>query len=318
MKKIGMIFLVIAASFFKVLSHTQPLEFEDWVNKELRPLAIKKGVSEQTLTRAFQDVKHIPQLTALESTDKPPLKERRIPPRIITARHKAKQHRRLLGIIQNQYGVPKEVILAVWGLESNFGTQTGHFITIYALSKLAFEGHRREFFMNELIEALKIIQTQKMDPQQLKGSLTGGLGQCQFMPSTFNAFAVDASGKGCKDIWNSIDDVFSSIANYLANAGWQASEPWGTEVILPPDFDRSLATLKIQHPADYWRHLGIKPKKEDQTLPDLKASLLIFNEKAFLVYNNFRVILKWNNSQRFALRICQFADQIRSYDNEHI
>jgi membrane-bound lytic murein transglycosylase B len=316
MKKIGIITFVIMASFFKALPNSNPLEFEDWVNKELRPLAIKKGISEQTLSRAFKDVKQVPQL-ALESTDKPPLKEKRIPPRIITARHKAKQHRRLLGIIEGQYGVPQEVILAVWGLESNFGAQTGQFITVYALSKLAFEGHRREFFMNELIEALKIIQTQKMDPRQLKGSLTGGLGQCQFMPSTFNAFAVDATGKGCKDIWNSTDDVFSSIANYLASAGWKANEPWGIEVVLPADFDSSNATLKTQHPTEHWKRLGVKPR-EGQGLPDLKGSLIILNGKAFLVYNNFRVILKWNNSQRFALRICQFADQIRSYDNEHI
>lgn len=322
MRKIPIILIITVLSLLpQSLLSNRPPEFEDWLNKEFRPLALKKGVSEKTLTLAFQDVKQVPSLVASDNSDnKPSLKEKRIPPRIITARQKAKEYKRPLGTVQNQYGVPKEVILAIWGLESNFGRETGQFITIYALAKLAFEGHRRKFFMNELVEALKIIQMQKMDPHQLKGSLTGGLGQCQFMPSTFNTFAVDSSGKGCKDIWNSTDDVFSSIANYLASAGWHMNEPWGTEVTLPPDFDKGLATLKIQHTTDHWKRLGITPLKEVKSTLPLKGSIIIVNEKAFLVYNNFRVILKWNQSLRFALRICQFADQIRSYDydNEQI
>lgn len=313
--------IIVISSLFSAQSSSPP-EFEEWLTKELRPIALKKGITEETLNRAFQDVKHMPQSITFDGAQ-PEQKqtltqyqEKRIPPRIITARKKSKQHRRILDTIQSKYGVPKEVILALWGLESNFGKHMGQFITVHTLATLAFEGRRREFFTNELVEALKILQDQSMEPHHLKGSWAGALGQCQFMPSTFNVHAVDATQKGYKDIWNSTDDVFASIANYLVNSGWKSNEPWGIEVTLPADFDRKLATLDLQRPKQYWTHLGVKAAQKDLPIPDLTGSLIIPDnqKKAFLVYNNFRVILKWNRSICFALTVCKFADQIRSYE----
>jgi membrane-bound lytic murein transglycosylase B len=323
MRNIYKIFFVTLMLLSKgVLGHNDAApEFSDWLTKEFRPLALKNGISEDTLSRAFKDIQHVPQSIVLDG-NQPEQKqtfiqyqEKRIPPRILTARKKSKQHQRILDTIQAKYGVPKEVILALWGLESNFGKHMGQFIIVHTLATLAFEGRRREFFTNELVEALKILQDQSMEPHHLKGSWAGALGQCQFMPSTFNAHAVDATQKGYKDIWNSTDDVFASIANYLVNSGWRAEEPWGVEVILPPGFNKKLATLSVQRPKHYWVQLGIKPVKVNTPIPELTGSLIVPDnqKKAFLVYNNFRVILKWNRSICFALTVCQFADQIRSY-----
>lgn len=295
-------------------------EFSDWLNKEFRPMALKSGVSAATIDRAFKDIRHVPQSITLDGNQpelKQPLpqyQEKRIPPRISTARKKAKKHKRVLDTIQSKYGVRKEIIIALWGLESNFGTHMGQFITVHSLATLAFEGRRREFFTKELVEALKIIENQNMETHHLRGSWAGALGQCQFMPSTFNAHAVDTNQKGYKDIWNCTDDVFASIANYLVNSGWQTKEPWGLEVTIPADFDKNIATLEIQKSRSDWEKLGVKAAQKEQSLSDLPGSLIIpeNQNKAFLVYNNFRVILKWNRSINFALTVCQFADKIRS------
>ena len=319
-KLTSLIFILIGPNIWGHNGSTP--EFSDWLNKELRPLALKSGVSEATINRAFKDIQHVPQSITLDGNQPelkqslPQYQEKRIAPRIQTARKKAKKYKKLLDNIQSKYGVHKEVILALWGLESNFGTHVGQFITVHSLATLAFEGRRREFFTKELVEALKIIETQKMETHNLKGSWAGALGQCQFMPSTFNAHAVDATEKGYKDIWNSTDDVFASIANYLVNSGWKSGEAWGVEVKLPENFDKKLASMETQKPRSYWLEKGVKSIKESDPLPDLQGSLIIpeNQEKAFLVYNNFRVILKWNRSINFALTVCQFADKIRSLE----
>ena len=323
MKKIHQILSIMTMALCFVVSAQagSPPQFEDWLNREFKPLALNKGITPETLNRAFQNVKHMPQSITFDGKQPEQTQsliqyqEKRIPPRIVTARKKAKKHGRVLDTVQNTYGVPKEMILSLWGLESNFGTNMGQFIIVHTLATLAFEGRRREFFTRELVEALKILQNQSMHPHHLKGSWAGAMGQCQFMPSTFNAHAVDATKKGYKDIWNSTDDVFASIANYLVNSGWKPNEPWGLEVTLPDGFDERLATLSVQKSKQDWAALGVKPAKKDTSLPDLQGSLLIpeNQKKAFLVYNNFRVILKWNRSTCFALTVCQFADQIRSY-----
>ena len=290
MKKIHQILSIMTMALCFVVSAQagSPPQFEDWLNREFKPLALNKGITPETLNRAFQNVKHMPQSITFDG----------------------KQPEQTQSLIQYQ-----EMILSLWGLESNFGTNMGQFIIVHTLATLAFEGRRREFFTRELVEALKILQNQSMHPHHLKGSWAGALGQCQFMPSTFNAHAVDATKKGYKDIWNSTDDVFASIANYLVNSGWKPNEPWGLEVTLPDGFDERLATLSVQKSKQDWAALGVKPAKKDTSLPDLQGSLLIpeNQKKAFLVYNNFRVILKWNRSTCFALTVCQFADQIRSY-----
>ena len=296
-------------------------EFSDWLNKEFKPIARQGGITPATLNRAFKDAKYIPQAVTCDGTQAEfkqtfiQYKEKRIPPRISTARKKGKKHRRLLDTIQSKYGVSKEIILSLWGLESNFGTYTGNFVVVNTLATLAFEGRRRDFFTKELLEALKILQESQMDVKKLKGSWAGALGQCQFMPSAFNLHAVDTSNKGFKDIWNSKSDVFSSIANYLINSGWHTKEPWGVEVSLPKGFNKKLATLKKKHPKRYWVKLGLRAKKKDGMIPDLTGSLIIPDDKdqAFIVYNNFRVILKWNRSICFALTVCLFADQLRSH-----
>ncbi|MDC0349353.1 lytic murein transglycosylase [Alphaproteobacteria bacterium] len=326
MKKIykATTFLTLFLFFFGISSKGQSApaaEFSDWLNKEFKPIARQSGITPATLSRAFKDAKYIPQTVALDCSQPESkqtfdqYKEKRIPSRIVKARRKKRKHRLLLESVQTKYGVSKEIILSLWGLESNFGTYTGNFVVVNTLATLAFEGRRRDFFTKELLEALKILQENQMDVKNLRGSWAGALGQCQFMPSAFNLHAVDTSNKGFKDIWNSKSDVFSSIANYLINSGWHTKEPWGVEVTLPKGFNKKLATLNKKHPKKYWVNLGLRTKKKGGTIPDLTGSLIIPDNKdqAFIVYNNFRVILKWNRSTSFALTVCLFADQLRSH-----
>lgn len=319
-KKYYILTIIIGFMLSVQSERNSPPDFSDWLNKEFRPLALKKGIREDTFNRAFKDITPASQSDRTEY-HQPPLmqdfvapKEKRLPPRIVTAKKKAKKYRRILDTIQSKYGVPKEVILALWGIESNFGRDMGECLTIHTLATLAFEGRRREFYATELVEALRILQTNNMDTYHLKGSMTGSLGQCQFMPSAFNTHAVDFLNKGYKDIWNSVHDVFASIANYLAHFGWKTEEPWGIEVTLPPKFDKNLATLSLKKPKEYWVSLGIRASKKDALIPQLVGSLVISatQKKAFLVYNNFRVILRWNNSIPFAINVCKFAEEIRS------
>ncbi|UNM05938.1 MAG: lytic murein transglycosylase [Holosporaceae bacterium] len=186
-------------------------------------------------------------------------------------------------------------------------------MTLFSLATLAFHGRRQVLFTNELIEALKILQEGRDKIKSLKGSWAGALGQCQFMPSAFNAHAVDSQNKGLKDIWANPEDVFNSIANYLVNSGWKSDEPWGVEVTLPRNFSKKRhANIHLEKSRRHWERLGIKSKDPKKRLANLPGALIIPDNKdrAFIVYNNFKVILKWNRSICFALTVCLFADQI--------
>ena len=284
----------------------------------MRQRAKAEGITDATFNRAFEGVAFDVRILQLDQnqpeskTEFSKYLDRRLPPRIHTARKKAKEHYRLLDSIQSRYGVKKAFILSLWGLESNFGAHMGNFNVIRSLASLAFQGRRQAFFTNELIEALKILQESREKIKDLKGSWAGAMGQCQFMPSAFNLHAVDTSQKGLKDIWQNPEDVFTSIANYLVNSGWQTNQPWGVEVVLPKGFKKSRANIHIERSRDYWAKLGIKPKNTKKHLANLPGALIIPDgkDRAFVVYNNFRVILKWNRSICFALTVCLFADEI--------
>ncbi len=300
--------------------NNEPGDFQEFLHIKIKPLARESGISDETISRAFDTV-HSHDMRVIKLDQNQPeqhvtfekYKNNRIPPRIRSARRKAKRYRRLLDTVQARYGVSKAFILALWGLESNFGTHMGSFDVIRSLATLAFHGRRQVLFTNELIEALKILQEGRDKIKTLKGSWAGALGQCQFMPSAFNAHAVDSDNKGLKDIWANPEDVFNSIANYLVNSGWKSDEPWGIEVILPHNFSKKRhANIHLEKSRRHWERLGVKPKDSKKKLANLPGALIIPDNKdrAFIVYNNFKVILKWNRSICFALTVCLFADQI--------
>jgi membrane-bound lytic murein transglycosylase B len=224
------------------------------------------------------------------------------------------QYRPLLKEITRQTGVPGRYIVAFWGMETNFGRYFGKLPVLDSLTTLACDQRRSAFFTRELIAALKILDRGDVSADQLKGSWAGALGHVQFLPSVYLRYARDADDDGRRDLWNSIPDALTSAGFFLQGLKWNAEERWGREVILPKDFDYSLANLKNRQSLDYWRDKGVQTVFGG-VLPDLKkeAALLVpagHMGPAFLVYPNFNVIMAWNQSEFYALSVGILADKI--------
>ncbi|WP_186367035.1 lytic murein transglycosylase [Yersinia aldovae] len=299
-----------------------PAEFPAYVD-ELKAQARAKGISQATLDVAFANIHFVDRVI---QSDRNQL-EKKVTlddylAKVLTAT-KIKQGKEIyqryqpqLSQVTARYGVPERYIVALWGMESGFGKIQGKEDVISALSTLAFEGRRETFFTNELIAALKIIQQGKVDDPQLKGSWAGAMGQSQFMPSSFLTYGVDGDGDGKIDIWNNIDDVFASTANYLSTEGWKPGIGWGQEVVLPQTFDVNQAGLKNGQAKTVaqWQQLGLTPATAGQfASSDLRAWVIIPDDvrgRAFLVYDNFRTIMHWNRSYYFAISIGMMADAI--------
>ncbi|MFP4049699.1 MAG: lytic murein transglycosylase, partial [Desulfovermiculus sp.] len=224
------------------------------------------------------------------------------------------QHRDLLDEIYREYGVPPRYIIAFWGMETNFGDHQGSFQVIEALATLAYNQRRSDFFRAELLEALRIIEQGHITPDEMKGSWAGAMGQMQFLPSTFNGHAVDYTGNGRKDIWGSLPDAFASAAKFLSDLGWHKGELWGREVVVPNDFDLGLAGMETKKTVNEWSDSGVR-RAYGAPLPeaDMEGSVILpqgHEGPAFLVYNNFRIIMDWNRSVNYALAVGHLADRI--------
>ena len=216
-------------------------------------------------------------------------------------------------VLQRQQTVPPEVVVAIWGMESNYGSNFGNTPTIDALATLGFEGRRATWAGNELLSALRILDRGDIAPQQMIGSWAGAMGQTQFLPSSFLAYAVDGDGDGRRDIWNSLPDVVASTSNYLARSGWLAQEPWGVEVRLPAGFDYGRADPSITRSTTQWSTEGVMSFDGAPLSPMAEASVLLpagARGPAFLVGANFRAILKYNNSTSYALAVGTLSQQI--------
>jgi membrane-bound lytic murein transglycosylase B len=219
--------------------------------------------------------------------------------------------------VERQYGVQRRFIVALWGIETNYGEHTGSFPVIHSLVTLAYDGRRSTYFRKELLNALHILDNGHLSLEEMKGSWAGAMGQCQFMPSSFNRYGIDADGDSRIDIWKSIPDVFASTANYLDQAGWKDDQTWGRPVRLPEIFDYSLAGLETRLSLSRWQVLGVR-RINGRSLPkrkDLTASLIIpdgSDGPAYLVYDNFRNLLAWNRSEAFAVAVGTLADGISS------
>lgn len=226
------------------------------------------------------------------------------------------EHRELLEKIGAEYGVQPRFIVALWGIETNFGSFTGGMDVISALTTMAYEGRREEFFKKELWHALTIVQEGHIPIDQMKGSWAGAMGQAQFMPSSFMSYAVDYDGDGRKDIWGSQGDVFASAANYLKSVGWRDDVTWGRQVQLPEDFDAELASLKVKKPLAEWQALGVR-RYDGGDLPvrdDIEASVVIPDDqqgRVFLAYSNYDALMRWNRSHYFVAAVGYLSDRIR-------
>ncbi|MEO8024504.1 lytic murein transglycosylase [Polaromonas sp.] len=271
------------------------------------------GISEETLRLAFDDIRFIPRVTEADSAQ--PESTRAVwdyldsaasAQRVTRGQDRLLQARPAVDAAAARYGVPAEILAAIWGMESNFGSNTGDIPTIDALATLGFEGRREAWARTQLLAALRILQNKDITRAQMIGSWAGAMGQTQFLPSNFLAYAVDADGDGRRDIWGSLPDVMASTANFLARSGWQAGQPWGMEVYLPSGFDYALADAATRQPASAWAALGVR-SVNGAPLPALPDSAILLpagaRGPAFIVGPNFRTILRYNNSTSYALAV---------------
>ena len=242
-----------------------------------------------------------------------------------TAAEKQREHRADLAAIAKKYGVSMSVLVAIWGMESNFGRFTGTRPTVQALATLAWEGRRRAFFTTELINALQILDKGYIELDQMKGSWAGAMGQTQFMPSSYLAHAQDFDGDGRRDIWNTLPDVFASIANYMIAYGWKGDELWGREVRVPPGGATKLAAsvgfrqsgcraareLTVPIPLAKWQSMGVRTASGG-ALPKVarSASLLRAGKKSYLVYSNYDSLLGYNCAHAYALAVGLLSDRL--------
>lgn len=295
-------------------------DFSTWIT-ELRHEAAGAGISPATLDTALADVKLLPRVLELDQrqpentiTFAQYLRGVANTKRVAQGRKLLAQHRALLDPISRRYGVQPRFIVALWGIETNFGQGTGGFRVVDALATLAFEGRRSAYFRKELLDALRILDQGHIGVAQMRGSWAGAMGQTQFMPSSFLKFAVDFNGDGRRDIWTTQADVFASAANYLSTVGWNGGQTWGRQVKLPPGFNAALANLDTRKPLAEWHDLGIR-RTDGGALPrtDLTASLVLPDGPAgmaFLVYDNYRTLKHWNRSTFFATTVGILADRI--------
>jgi membrane-bound lytic murein transglycosylase B len=227
------------------------------------------------------------------------------------------QHHVLLDEVEQQFGVQKRFIVALWGNESNFGRIMGKHSVINSLVTLAYEGRREALFKKQLFAALQILQQGHVSPQKFVGSWAGAMGQSQFMPTSFLDYAVDFDNDGRKDIWNNKADVFASIANFLKSEGWSHQITWGRQVTVPDNFDFGLAGLKSSSKrllAD-WQSMGVR-RYDGMNLPELaiQGSLIAPDGESgriFLVYENFHTLMKWNRSSYFGVSVSYLSDRIK-------
>ncbi|MFC0410550.1 lytic murein transglycosylase [Roseomonas elaeocarpi] len=287
----------------------------------LRAEARRAGVSDGTLNTALNGLR--PNDKVVELDRKQPeftltwaqYRDGRLSDtRINRGRQLVAENLPLLQQIESRYNVSARVVVAIWGLETNYGAFTGNFNVIEALATLAWEGRRAKFFRGELIAALKVLDAGHVSFERMRGSYAGAMGQPQFMPSSFNRLAVDFDGDGRKDIWDDRADALASIANYLSKSGWQGGERWGREVLLPASMDTGGLGRDVKRPLGEWARMGVR-EADGSPLPmyDQPAAIVVpsgGNGQAFVVYQNFGAIRRYNPSDFYALAVGMLADRV--------
>ena len=323
--------LIISINFFNY-SVLQAAEeegsFDAWIS-HIKELALDEGISQETLNSAFIDIERNERVIELDR--KQPeftltldeyLNNTVTKGRMNKGKKYYNEYSELLIEISNKFQVQPRFILALWGIETSFGRYTGSFNVIRSLSTLSHDLRRRDFFTGELINALKIIDQGHIQSNEMMGSWAGAMGQNQFMPSSFLNYATDFDNDSKKDIWNTQSDVFASTANYLSSSGWNNNQTWGREVKVNNEIDADLITtsaksIEISKKIQDWQKLGVV-NVDGSNLPDAKIdAYLVYpdgeNGKKFLVYENFKTIMKWNRSLFFGISVGKLSDMIEYY-----
>lgn len=234
--------------------------------------------------------------------------------RINKGREMLKEHKDLLQSLHQTYGIPPHYLVAFWGLETNFGQYKGKMPIVASLATLACDERRSEFFTKELLKALQLIEKEKINPEEMVGSWAGAMGHTQFMPSAYLNYALDGDNDGKADLWNSVPDALTSAANFLKGLGWKPGFRWGREVKLPSDFNYQFIGRGTQKSLTEWHNLGVT--KADGTplgTAEIQSSVLLpagHEGPAFVIYDNFAVIMRWNFSEFYAIAVGYLADRL--------
>jgi len=309
--------------------------FAEYV-KELKVEALNKGFSKALIDESFANVKFHKRAVKADRSQPENVETldtylpKRVPKwKVDKARALYKEHSELLNQIGDKYQVQPRFIVALWGLETNFGKFTGGYNVVSALSTLAYEGRREAFFKKQLMAALTILDEGHISSENMKGSWAGAMGQNQFMPTSFLSYAVDGDGDGKKDIWQNQADIFSSMANYLQKEGWNDELTWGRQVKLPKNFDYTVAIPKntgsrknwlkawaaTERTLSQWQALGVR-RADGTNLPtvDIKAALVFpddENGRVYLAYDNYKSLMHWNLSYYFVSSVGHLSDRIK-------
>lgn len=300
-------------------AHAQ-VSFDDWL-AAFRQDAAQQGISAATLDAALTGLAPVERVIELDrrqpeflQTFADYMARRLTPQRQARGQALLAEHAALFDALEQQYGVPKTVLVAFWGLETNYGSTLGSLNIPASLATLAYDGRRSAFFRSQLLDALRILDAGHVTAVDMKGSWAGAMGHMQFMPSTFRAYALDADGDGRIDLWNSLPDAMHSAANYLRRAGWRAGEPVAIEVVLPAGFDVKQARVAYRLPVNAWAALGVQ-RADGSPLPEVAGAAAVilpqgWQGPAFMVFHNFDVVMRWNRSVNYALSVAQLAHQL--------
>ncbi|MCG9736138.1 lytic murein transglycosylase [Pseudoalteromonas shioyasakiensis] len=333
-KKLAVILLSASLSTSVLAEQKTQADFDVYV-AALKKEALEKGYDEALVDQALATAKFKKKVISADK-NQPEVKEtletylpKRVPQwKIDRARKLYKENQEVLEKVAKEYGVQARFIVALWGLESNFGKIQGGHSVIASLVTLAFDGRRETMYKNQLWAALDILKEGHITLDKFKGSWAGAMGQTQFMPTSFNAYAVDYNGDGRKDIWTTEEDAFASIANYLKQAGWNDDLTWGRQVKLPEGFDNSnilkRGTRTRSQWLEYWKDsersladwqaLGVR-KMDGSDLPnvDVTAAMVMpddVNGRMYLAYDNYKALMHWNRSYYFATSVGYLSDRI--------
>lgn len=318
MSRIFLINLVFLLTFSMncALAHTQEQIWQNWL-KKLRHDALLEGISPVVFQQALAGIKPNPKVIHFDRRQPEKKltfldyrKSRATPVRILLGRQTYYQHLSLLEKLGKDYHVDPCIITALWGMETNYGRYMGNFPVIRSLATLAFDNRRKDFFRHELLIALHILQEKHVTLADFKGEWAGGSGHPQFLPSSWQRYAVDYDRDGRRNIWTSYADGLASIANYLALNGWEENQPWAIPVILPINLTASANFSHEEKTVAAWQQLGVKISSSTIE-PNLIARIIIpEGGPALMVFNNFNVIMSYNHSTYYAGTVGYLAEKI--------
>ena len=303
-----------------LLIDPRDIAFDRFVT-DFRATALAQGIGPAVYAAAMSGIHRNPQVEMLNQ-EQPEfvrpiwsyLDNATSPLRIAQGEREAIEQAALLSTIETKYGVPPEILLSIWGNETNYGANTGSFNLFEALATLAYDGARSDFARRELLAALQMMQQEHLDPKQMNASWAGAFGQLQMLPSTFLKSAVDGDGDGRRDLWHSIPDALASAASELASDGWQRGSGWGYEVRLPSDFPYELADGETLKPIAEWAKLGVRAADGAPLPANVEPGSIYIpagrRGPGFMTFSNFKVILKYNNAVSYALAVCVLGDLI--------